>query len=90
MQQPGTFSDLLLEITTRRLFILSHGALWSPNTHVPMSIRQAIKKHRHELKRMIADGDIRLCPARDLHRHSWRYAGNGCYQCGMCLQLAAC
>lgn len=81
-------NGLLAEISTRRLIILAHGALWSPNTYVPMAIRKSVKTHSRTLRSMIAVADIRLCPDRDLHRHAWKYSGRGCYQCGACLQLA--
>lgn len=90
MQQSSTdIATVLSEISTRRLVILAHGALWCPNTYVPMSVRHGIRTHRNELKQMVRDGDIRLCCARDLHRQSWRYCGRGRYECGLCLQLAS-
>lgn len=54
---------------------------------LPAYIRLAIRNHRRGLARMMADGDWRLCPAPDLHRSSWFYAGQGRYICNACQRI---
>lgn len=56
---------------------------------LPASIRVAIRNRRRGLARMMAAGDVRLCPAPDLHRHAWFYAGRGRYRCELCQRIDA-
>lgn len=83
-----TLNILLHELSIRKLIILHHGVLWSPNQYVPMPIRRAIKQHRRELCELIAQADIRLCPDCDLHRQYFHYA-NGEFYCEACRRLQA-
>lgn len=56
---------------------------------LPASIRVAIRNRRRGLARLMAAGDIRVCPAPDLHRHAWFYAGRGRFACSLCQRLDA-
>ena len=53
---------------------------------LPAGLRQEIRNHRRGLARLMDEGRIEVCPARDLHRRSWFYR-EGKYYCGLCLQL---
>lgn len=82
--------ELLTEIHSRRLIVTLAGVLWSPNEPIPMKLRQAVKCHRRALLyQLYRRGDVRLCPARDLHRRYYRHAGQGRFVCDMCLKLDA-
>lgn len=61
--------------------------LWTPGVKVPITLRRAIVKHRAQLQALMDSGDVRVCPARDLHRKDWRYVGNGTYVCETCERL---
>jgi hypothetical protein len=82
----------LLQLIQQRHIILRPGsrgrvAFWAPNVRVPRQARQAIKAHTSALRELLASNDVHVCPAQDLHRSSWKYAGQGCYICGECQRL---
>jgi len=79
--------ELLEEIRSKRLILLQHGALWAPNTHVPLATRRAIRMHRRQLAQLIAAGDIAVCCSRDLHRQYFYHAGGGRYICEVCERI---
>lgn len=54
---------------------------------LPSPVRQALRNRRRGLARLMLQGDIRLCPAPDLHRPEWSYAGQGRYCCEMCRRI---
>lgn len=85
-----SLDELLQEIRARRLILLqgSRGRvlLWSPNTRVPLAVRQAIRRYNRELARMIARSEIYVCPNADLHRKSWDYELRR-YCCNVCARL---
>lgn len=56
---------------------------------LPAYLRREIRNHRRRLARMMAEGDYRLCVSPDLHRASWRYAGQGRYTCEYCVKIDA-
>lgn len=56
---------------------------------LPAHIRVAIRNHRVGLARLMAAGDVRICPNPDLHRASWFYAGRGRYICEVCRRIDA-
>jgi hypothetical protein len=62
----------------------SDGARLAFRYHLPRHLRQALRNRRRALARMMLAGDIRLCPAPDLHRRSWMYQGSGRYCCELC------
>ncbi len=75
--------ELLSEIKARRLILINENEIWPSPMYTP-AIRRAMRRHRASLKLLIAVGSIETCPARDLHRKYWRYAGAGCYECEIC------
>lgn len=80
--------ELLREVRRRRLILLQHGVLWSPNTPVPGATRRAIVQHRPALLHLIKQGDIRVCADCELHRPYWKHAGSGRYVCDVCARIA--
>ena len=83
-----TLDELLAQVRDRRLMLLQHGVLWSPNQHVPMPTRRAIREHKAELMRLIAKADIRTCASPNWHRSHWKHVGNGRYCCEVCENIA--
>jgi hypothetical protein len=79
-----TLDELLVQVRDRRLLLLQHGAIWSPNQYVPAVTRRAIREHKAELMRLIAESDIRTCASPSWHCSYWKHAGNGCYRCQVC------
>jgi len=79
--------DVLREIRARQLILLQNGALWSPNTRVPMDTRRAIREHRAMLVDLIRGGDIRVCVDPGLHRQYWQHAGSGRFVCEICAHI---
>jgi hypothetical protein len=62
--------------------------VWSPGVQVPITVRRSVVKHRKLLLSMMETGDVRVCPARQLHAPFYRYDGLGRYTCEACQQLA--
>lgn len=56
---------------------------------LPSWLRLALRNRRRGLAQLMLQGDVRLCPAPDLHRREWRYAGQGRYQCEVCRRIDA-
>ncbi len=53
---------------------------------LPMAFKRSIYKYQAELAARMRAGDAKLCPAKRLHRRSWRL--NGLYmQCYLCVCL---
>jgi hypothetical protein len=68
--------EFLLQVRLRRLILISAG-----------DVLQALRLHIKHMLTLIRDGDIRVCPSRDLHRQYWRHAGNGRYICEVCERI---
>jgi hypothetical protein len=83
-----TLDELLAQVRDRRLLLLQHGALWAPNQHVPMPTRRAIREHKADLLRLIAEADIRTCASPSWHRAYWKRAGGQTYICEVCRTIA--
>jgi hypothetical protein len=62
--------------------------VWAPGCDLPASQRYEVLSHRRQLRAMMRQGDIRVCPNRDLHRKYWRYAG-GTVRCEICERIDA-
>jgi hypothetical protein len=82
-----TLEELLAQVRDRRLLLLQHGALWSPNQHVPMPTRRAIREHKAALLALIAEADIRVCASPSWHRAYWRRTTGQCYICEICQNI---
>ncbi len=83
--------DTALQVAQEQNIILRRTprsiALWAANKKVPGPLRQALKEYRKEIRSMIAEHRKETCPNPQLHRHSWRYAGDQIYHCELCKQL---
>src|SRR5437763_12520725 len=60
----------------------SQVGLYTPGRKLPMDFKRGIFKHCPELLNLMQAGDVRLCPAPELHRQSWQHE-----RCAMCVQL---
>jgi hypothetical protein len=83
--------EQLLQEIRRRCLVLTYGrsgriTLWSPNTYVPLTIRQAIRSHSQALQRLIASSDVSVCVNSGLHRQEWDYRARR-YSCSICERL---
>jgi hypothetical protein len=58
--------------------------LWS-SRQVPISIRRSLRKHQVEVMALMLAGDLRVCPASDLHQ---RYIKVRDYRAGRCTVCA--
>jgi broad specificity phosphatase PhoE len=78
---------LMLRVNQRNAVVV-----WSPNTRVPRTTRQAIREHNDELRDLVEQNCIDVCPSQDLHKREWYYAGwqegQQVYRCGACERLA--
>jgi hypothetical protein len=81
-----TIDELLWELRQRQLILISEREIW-PSPFCTQDISRALRKHRKGLRVLLAWSSIDTCPARDLHRQYWRYAGAGRFTCDMCRQL---
>ena len=81
-----TLDELLSEMRLRRLLLISEREVW-PSPDVTQAITRALRRHQSGLKVLIRWSDVATCPSRDLHRHYWRYAGNGRFECMACARL---
>lgn len=81
--------DLAQQVRAHGLVLAySHdGAKLAFRYQLPAHIRLAIRNHRRGLARLMAEGDVRLCPSPSLHRRAWFYAGRGRYVCEQCVRL---
>jgi len=82
-----TLDSLLLEVRERRLILISPDEIW-PSPHVTQELHKAMRKHRQALSLLMRWSSVDTCPARDLHRKYWKYAGGGCYICEICAKIA--
>lgn len=78
--------QLLREIATRRLTLISEREVW-PDKHASPQIRRAVQQHQGYLAALLEIGDIRVCANPDLHRRSWRYIGGQHFVCDVCQRL---
>jgi hypothetical protein len=77
--------DMLLYLLglRRDLLVSADEVYWS--SHGPdRRIVRALRRHRRGLALLLQWSSIGTCPARDLHRKFWRYAGQGRYVCEYC------
>ncbi len=81
-----TLDELLSEMRLRRLILISEREVW-PDPALTQEVLRAMKRHQSGLKVLIRWSDVATCPARDLHRQYWRYAGNGRFECTACARL---
>jgi len=82
-----TLDMLLLELRVWQCLLISESELW-PSSYVPTrelrQMKRAVRRHRAGLRLLLRESAIDVCPARDLHRQYWRYAGQGQYTCEYC------
>ena len=68
-------------------------AIWCPGKCVPRFVRQVIAENKAEVRQMIMEGKIEVCPSAKLHRQEWGYPGEewiaGSAVCGICQRLAS-
>jgi hypothetical protein len=76
---------LMLRVNQRNAVVV-----WSPNTRVPRTTRQAIREYNDELRQLVGQNRVDVCPSQDLHRQDWYHAGQQVYTCGACERLAPC
>ena len=62
-------------------------ALWAPGVCVPSPIRETLVAHKHKLRELLSNNDIRTCPSPGLHRSEWYHAGEQEYCCKICQRL---
>ena len=80
------------QLRTRRIILAysrDGAALAWRYPNLEPDLRRAIRNRRRSLAQMMLQGDHRLCPAPDLHRHSWTYQGDGRYYCEVCRRIDA-
>ena len=61
--------------------------LWATDNRIPPVLKNTIKANRAEVRKLIAQGDVRTCVNPTLHRHEWKYKGNQSYTCDICQRL---
>lgn len=85
--------DLAQQVRERGLVLAysqrGYAVLAFKHPALPEHIRMAIRNRRRGLARLMAAGDVRVCPSPDLHRHAWFYAGRGRFACSLCQRLDA-
>ena len=90
MSKPLSIDEALDYIKERRIILCYDHRLgvtsWSPGQPLPMKLNRTIYRERARLRAALRSGDWRLCHIAS-HRRSWRYAGDGRYQCEMCIKL---
>lgn len=77
------------QLRTRRVVLCytRDGADLAWPGEVDPDLRRAVRDRRRRLALMLLMGDHRLCASPDLHRASWRYAGQGQFVCSLCQRL---
>jgi len=63
------------------------GLAWP--ARIAPDLRRQVRNRRRGLAQRMRSGDWRLCPAPDLHRPGWKYAGQGAYCCEICRRIDA-
>jgi hypothetical protein len=83
--------DEALRIAQQRHIVIVPTArsikLWSPCVQVPGPVRVAIMANRKQVKRLIGQSHMLVCPSPELHRASWAYI-NRRWCCDVCARLA--
>lgn len=67
--------------------------IWAPNKRVPSFIRTTIAEHKAEVRQMILDCRIEVCPSAKLHRQEWHFPLEEWFvdsaTCAVCQRLGA-
>src|SRR5437764_13412460 len=90
MDQTPLPLDTALEIAQENNIVVLRTArsvdLWAGNKKVPGPVRAAIKANKGEVRSMIGEHRVEVCPSPQLHMRAWYLAGQ-VYRCGLCEQL---
>jgi hypothetical protein len=80
---------ILKHVREQHLILTEEGLIWVLPGAIPKSLTALeLAYHTEEVKRLMAEGDVRVCPSQDLHRKEWYYDSEQHYRCAVCERIA--